>query len=347
LNCDQQTPSDGRSDGLLWLAGMIRFRHSGVRFPAAGRLHVAGDSVTMFPILGRPAQSLRPVATATLLALLLLAPSRASAGVLDWIFPQHDVQAITVTDTTPAGKLRRTPTAKDPVYYIAVDMGYRDFGGVIAGDKVPAKTEVRAAIVKALSQQHYLPAAKDHPTSLLLLWTWGTMNPQTLPSFSPNLPDPQINRQQLLRFLGGYKLGLVAKDPLLDDTVPGTVFHTAAMDEIDELSKEDLYIACIGAYDYAAAVRKENVLLWTTKISSPARGLTMAGSLPTMLALAAPYIGRETDMPVSVSATDHFKPDVKLGDAKVVEYLENTPLPIVDAEKLPESKPSKPVRPKK
>jgi hypothetical protein len=49
-----------------------------------------------------------------------------------------------------------------------------------------------------------------------------------------------------------------------------------------------------------------------------------------MLALAGPYIGRETEKPVSIKATDKFKPDVKIGDPTVVEFMEKTPVPIVE-----------------
>ena len=63
------------------------------------------------------------------------------------------------------------------------------------------------------------------------------------------------------------------------------------------------HAVAIAAYDFAAATRKEKVLLWTTKISCPSRGLALPETLPVMLALAGPNIGRETPKPVSVRAT--------------------------------------------
>lgn len=258
----------------------------------------------------------------------------AHAGILDWILPKHDVQVIAVTDTTPAENLRRMPTARDPQYYVLVNGGYRDFGGIIAGDKVPQKRAMVQAIANVLSKQNYLPATKAHPPSLLLICMWGTMYRETLPSMNPDLPDQQTNRNQLLRFLGGYKLGLVAKDPqddLMTPYLPGALFHTADMDMIDELSSEDLYVIAIGAFDFDALKRKQKVLLWTTKISCPATGLQMDETMPTMLALAAPYLGRETKVPVSISATDHFKPDVRVGAPRFIEYLEKNPVPVIDA----------------
>jgi hypothetical protein len=65
-----------------------------------------------------------------------------------------------------------------------------------------------------------------------------------------------------------------------------------------------------------------------------------------MLALAGPYIGRETAKPVSLKATEEFKAEVKIGDPTVVEYLDNTPLPVIEADPRPARK-SAPATPKK
>jgi hypothetical protein len=187
-----------------------------------------------------------------------------------------------------------------------------------------------------LAKQGYLPAGEGRPASLLLLWTWGTMNTDRVYSFNPDDTEGrQVNRRQLLRFMGAYKLGLVAKEPnaLMDDTLmPGVLFRDADQDLINDLSTEDLYVAAIAAYDYAAATRKEKVLLWTTKISCPSRGLGMPETLPVMLALAGPNIGRETPKPVAVKATDKFKPEVRIGDPTVVEYLQSNATPVAEVD---------------
>jgi hypothetical protein len=265
--------------------------------------------------------------------VLAAAPARA-ASFLDWIFPKHDVQVIAVTDTTPAGLLRRPASPAHPIYYVAVSAGYRDFGGIVAGEKAPPKEQVFAAMSKVLAKQGYLPANAEHPAALLLLWTWGTMNTDRLYTGNPDdLEGRQVNRQQLLRFMGGYKVGLVAKEPGgFQDSflLPGALFRDADSDLISELAAEDLYVAAIAAYD-AAAARKEKVLLWTTKISAPSRGLAMKETLPAMLALAGPHIGRETARPVAVKATDKFKPEVKIGDPTTIEFLEKNAVPVIEA----------------
>ena len=274
------------------------------------------------------------------------------AGVLDWLFPKRDVEVIAVTDTTPVGALRRPASLANPVYYIAVSAGYRDFGGIVAGDKIPPKEKVHTTMARVLAKQGYLPSSAQHPPAVLLLWTWGTLNTDLYPSMNPDLPDRQVNRSQLLRFMGAYKLGMIPREPgvLQGEMFPGVLFHDADQQQLSELAAEDLYVIALAAYDYGAAARREKVLLWTTKISCPSRGLAMDATMPAMLALAAPYIGRETAKPVSLRATEQFKTDVKIGDPQVVEYLESTPIPVAEPPPAPKggkAAPAKTGAPKK
>ena len=272
----------------------------------------------------------------SLLVLLagMSAAAPASAGILDWIFPKHDVQVIAVTDTTPAGLLRRPASPANPIYYQAVSAGYRDFGGIIAGEKIPPKEEVMKTIAKVLAKQGFLPGTTEHPPTLILIWTWGTMNTDMM--YSGDIDDTQgrqINRSQLLRFMGGYKLGLITKEPSAfsnDLLMPGTLFRDADSEMVSDLATEDLYVAAISAYDYAAATESKKVLLWTTKISCPSRGLALPETLPAMLALAGPHIGKETAKPVQIKAADKFKPEVKIGDPIMVDYMEKTPLSVME-----------------
>ncbi len=279
---------------------------------------------------------------------LLVLP--ASAGILDWIFPRHEVEIIAVTDATPVGALRRPASPDHPVYYMAVSAGYRDFGGIIAGEKEPPKSAVYKTMGAVLAKQGYLPATAKNPASLLMLWTWGTMNTDRMYSANPDDTEGrQINRRQLMRFMGAYKLGMISKEPnsLMDDTMmQGVLFRDVDQDLIYDLASEDLYVIALAAYDFDAATRKEKVLLWTSKISCPSRGLSLPESLPVMLALAGPHIGRETMKPVAIRASDKFKPDVKIGDPTLVEYLETNPIPVaeVDAAKATDAQKKAPAK---
>lgn len=269
----------------------------------------------------------------------LLVAWACHANVLDWILPKHDVQVITVTDTTPVGALLRRATPTHPVYYIAVNLGYRDLGGIIAGDKIPPKEAMVKTIAKVLAKQGYIPATKANPPSLVLVWMWGTLYVDKFDTGSDLFSDgQQVNRSQMLRFLGAYKLGMISKNPEpFSDTfyLPGLSGHGADADSIYDISGDDLYVAGIAAYDFRSFMQKKKVLLWTTKISCPSLGLTMDETLPAMLTIAGPNIGRETVTPVWVNASDKFKPEVKIGDPRLVEYLDNGKLPIIDAPTTP------------
>ncbi len=135
-------------------------------------------------------------AVLAVLTVLAVFTAPATAGILDWIFPKHDIQVITVTDTTPVGALRRPASPANPVFYMAVSAGFRDFGGIVAGEKAPKKEEVFKTMGAVLAKQGYLPATEKNPPTLLLLWTWGTMNTDRIYSFNPDDTEGrQVNRR--------------------------------------------------------------------------------------------------------------------------------------------------------
>ncbi|HUR58659.1 MAG TPA: hypothetical protein VM029_13185, partial [Opitutaceae bacterium] len=133
---------------------------------------------------------------------LCFALPASAASFVDFLFPKHDVHVITVTDTTPAGSLLRPVSPASPMYYMAINAGYRDFGGIIAGEKIPKKDDVIKTMARVLAKRGYLPADNEHPPTLLLTWTWGTMNTDRYYDGSGESEGRQTNRQQLLRFLG-------------------------------------------------------------------------------------------------------------------------------------------------
>jgi len=257
------------------------------------------------------------------LASLLLAPALSPAGILDFFYPDRDLQTITVTDFAPAAGLRRAPTPEDPVYYVAVSGGYRDLGGIKAGEKPIARDVVNKTMLKALAKQNYLPATEEHGADIVLVWTWGTFNRV----LSPLLDVPaQLNRRQMLRFLGGDKLGLTSRfnDQLSHEMLlPGLLMNGVDAHNLSDAATDDLFFAVITAFDALPGKDNRPVVLWNTRISCPARGFWLPEAMPAMLAIAHPYIGRETSKPVWVSATEKFKPDIILGDTKLVEFIES------------------------
>ncbi|HTT57369.1 MAG TPA: hypothetical protein VMF63_09680 [Opitutaceae bacterium] len=272
---------------------------------------------------------------ASLAAALLLAARPASAGnLLDWLF-RHDVQVITSTDMMPAGTLLRPPSPSSPVYYFAANAGYHDFGGIIAGDRLPATGDMIKFLARALAKGGFLPADAKHPPTECIVFTWGTFYRDIMPSMNPDWPGTQMNRLAMVRFLGGDKLGLVPDypDPWGATEMPGLTRFNPDAEAIADVARDDLYVVALAGYEFPVKEPKHPKLLWRTKISCPARGLVMSDTLPTMVAIAAPYIGRETGAPVWINASDKFKPEVHIGNPKFEGYLDSTPMPVYEARK--------------
>lgn len=261
------------------------------------------------------------------------APAASFSDRIDSLFPSAELQAITVTDYTSAGRLRRQPSPASPVYYMAVSTGYRDFGGSVAGEHMIPRQIVNDTMLKVLAKQGYLPAAPNQTPDLMLLWTWGTLNTERL-NFYPNGTHPQVNERQILRFLGGDKLGLKSMhdDPFPELTLaPGLIHEGAEASRFRDAASDDYFIAVIAAYDFKLRDPEHSQMLWNTRISCPSHGFWLPDAFPGMLAIATPYIGHETAKPVWIRATDQFKPEVRLGDLQVVEYLENNKTAVIDA----------------
>jgi hypothetical protein len=254
----------------------------------------------------------------------ICASSFGRAGFLDFLL-RKDLDVIVDTDMSPEGALMRTPSKENPVYYVAVSMGYRDLGGVVGGDKVPDKKAMYRIIGHALAKQGYLQATAAHPASQVIFIMWGSLYVQYIPNISnPELGDMQTNRRQMLSFMGGQKLGLLSPNPEYGDgdNLQGMFNKSDAAEAINEASRDDLYMAALASYDYQAFTQKKKKLLWTTRISCPSRGLVMADTLPNMITVATPLIGRETKSPAYIDASDRFKGEVQVGTPTVKEFMD-------------------------
>lgn len=283
-------------------------------------------------------------------ALLLSSPAALLADFkfLDWILGQRDLEVITVTDATPAGRQWPTPSPQQPQYYVALNFGFRDLGGVMGGITEPKSADALRTIAAALAKQGYLPAKEDSPPPTLILgFLWGTLNADWMPSMSTDLPDSQLNRQQIVRFLGGGKVGLGEDffDPLTPSIAGLTTLNVDAQ-RLFEMSREDFFVAVIAAYDLESLRQhKKKKLLWTTRIACPSLGFNLPETMPAMLAIATPHIGRETSAPVWKRASEHYRPDVKIGEMQLVEYLKESPIAVLDAPKqLPKPADKKPTK---
>jgi hypothetical protein len=268
---------------------------------------------------------------------LAAVPTLVQAGLWDLIRSHRDLEVITVTDVSSNGNLLAPATPEHPQYYIAASLGFRDLGGVMGGITEPPATEVLRLISAELAKQGYRPATtRSAPPSLLLVYTWGTLNADEFYGPNPDLPPVQLNHRQIVRFLGGRKVGIVDDDfnPLFQPAVGLQVYNYEARTLL-EVAREDFYVIVVSAYDLESALQKRHrPPLWTTRIAAPSLGFRMADVVPAMLAIAGPQFGRDTPRPVWVNASDKFKPNVKMGELQLLEYLGSDPLPVTDASHL-------------
>ncbi len=252
---------------------------------------------------------------------------------MDWLF-HHDVEVIVNTDVTPDGAKLPPVSREHPVYYLAISMGYRDLGACIAGDKQPSKETMYDFFGKALAKQGYLPANAIHPPTEVVVFAWGSLYVESS-SWDVDFPV-RINERGMLRFLGGEKLGLISKFPggLDTDFGPDLQYLRPDADKFRSASQDDLYMAVVLGYDFAAAAKKHRLLLWRTRIACPSRGLVMADTLPTMISIAAPLIARETAVPSWIRASDKYEPVIRIGEPVVEGYLGPGPLSSADESKF-------------
>ncbi len=261
----------------------------------------------------------------------------------------RDIEVITTTEVTAEGMHRAPASRAQPVYYVAVSGGYKDFAAAMNGDQVPAEKDMVTTVMLVLAQNGFLLASKEHPPSQFLTWNWGTMYTNVLTgvssSPSPNKvnvpgmgqvstgssgpqaspPAQDLSYDQKLRFLGGEKLGLVG--------APGSVDRSDAIIEplgsreddaahVGRAAQDNLYVIVISSFDCESMKARKPVLLWKTRIGCPSRGLIMDRTLPAMMSIAGPNIGHDTPTPAIARASDPHSGNVRIGDPTLQEFID-------------------------
>jgi hypothetical protein len=276
---------------------------------------------------------MRRLAPALLIPALFAAPALGHAGALDLILGKRDLEVITVTDLSSTGNFVPAATPENPQYYVAASLGYRDLGGYMAGIEAPPSEVVLHLISAELAKQGYVPSTAHSPApTLMLVYTWGTLNAENLYGGDPSAPPTQLNRGQIVRFLGGQKVGMDDNffNPLTAP-IQGLSVYNFEAERILDVARESFYVIVVSAYDIESALQKKRLPpLWTTRIAAPSLGFAMGDVFPAMLAIGGAQFGRETPRPVWINANDKFTPSVTLGELRLVEYLQDSPLPVAD-----------------
>jgi hypothetical protein len=82
---------------------------------------------------------------------------------------------------------------------------------------------------------------------------------------------------------------------------------------------DDCYYVVASAYDYRSVAGNHRQLLWRTRMTVNARAVSQAQALPTLIATAGPYLGREMTEPEVLVKRALDRGQVEIGQPKVVE----------------------------
>lgn len=92
-----------------------------------------------------------------------------------------------ITEMTNEGRKAPQATPATPVYYLSKPGAFVQLGlGSAAGEKPPAVERMEKVLEASLAQRGYLGASKDHPPTVVIVYSWGSHASPT----QDNVSDP-------------------------------------------------------------------------------------------------------------------------------------------------------------
>lgn len=256
-----------------------------------------------------------------------------------------------ITEMTAAGKALPPVSPPAPAYCELFSPGPKHLGHS-AGNEVTLKREaIEMLLTRSLATNGYVLAQRpEHPPSLLIIYTWGSHSLLTEPDEeNPMLGGEQVARNLLDRaaLVGGEKFARQMLDLFTQadamavatrsTTAPGgePVFTPALAEFMNPVAQfkraapkneflvdqaaSNVYYVVASAYDYASAGTNRRTLLWRTRMTVGADGVSQTQTLPTLVLTAAPYFGREMSEAETFSKRAVREGTVEIGTPIVVE----------------------------
>jgi hypothetical protein len=261
------------------------------------------------------------------------------------------VDQTVLTEMTDDGRKLPVPTAENPAYYVAEAAGLHSEGHGTASDRPPSDAVLSDSLHRALAVNHYLPAGPGHPPTLLVVYFWGAHNNLDKGTDDVGAAVPDVGHKNLLSraaLVGGTKFAAELKKALEQHDRDADTTVNPALDplklfierdfktrELYEQSLSNCYYVVASAYDYQSVARAQaRKLLWRSKMTVDANGVSMTDTLPALVLNAGVFLGR--DMPESAAFARRVgqTTGVNLGPLEVKEYLDKAPAP-PPAEKKP------------
>jgi hypothetical protein len=263
------------------------------------------------------------------------APSKSSwiLSLLPKPFQKNPSLEMTViTEVSEEGKKLPPVSPDKPAYYVPQTGGYVQMGDVWAGEKSLTQAEIERILSKALAARGYLPAKPpEQPPTLVVVYMWGSHS-LIVGDNMTEFPDRVVNNVlERATLVGGRKFAkelsllyqdaadqFAAKSMIYFDPVKAFKLHSPKNEFLLDQATDDCYYVVATAYDYAALARNRRVLLWITRMTVNSQGISQSQSLPTLIASAAPYFGREMAEPeVLIKRTRNVQ--IYFGTPTVVE----------------------------
>lgn len=260
-------------------------------------------------------------------------------SLLPKAFQTRPVLAISVvTDLTVAGRSLKPPTAQEPVYYYDFPSGYHHEGHGASEQGNVSSEEIKKLFQAALASSNYLPFTKDHPPTLVLFFLWGVhskLDKNDLETGQGGFSDVRFhNLLSRAALVGGDQFAKELTKAIDQQSRSGGP-SSSILDPVylftnrDDLTRnlmdqvlDDCYYVVISAYESAALARGERKLLWRTKMSTPAQGVSLVETTPALIASGRPFFGREMSEPSIVGKRINRDGKVEVGDLKFKGYEE-------------------------
>jgi len=259
-----------------------------------------------------------------------------------------------ITEVSEPGKKIPPVSPQSPAYYVTHSAGYHGAGDAADGKSLSAP-EVESILHRTLSGQGYLPATAEHPPTLALIYFWGAHN--LFDPDNDALSRGQALRNILDRatLVGGEKFAHELGRAIQESEAMASAVSTslgrgndpdsmnlgaaqavtqmaAQIDPVLRLKRRSpkleflveqaansCHYVVVSAYDYASLATKEKLLLWRTRMTVNAEGVSQLQTLPVVIAAAAPFFGRAMAESEVINRRTVRSGQVEIGMPTVVE----------------------------
>lgn len=287
------------------------------------------------------------LAVTTLLLFTPRIPAQEGGNVFTFLFPgltdaPPRFVFTAMTEFTDAGRKRGPASPQNPAYYITHSLGYQSRGDPIRETEA-TQDDIDSVLIEALGTTGLRKAGPGDRPQLAIIYMWGAHNPLDRDPDGPWL----LNGMDRAALVGGARwsnrLGRAVSDTIdMMETVsprcgsswggqrglsgmfkvmnPVRLFSYDAKNEqlLHQVSGR-CYFVVASAYDYDLLAKNQRQLLWRTRLTVAANGVSQKQSLPSLIAYSARFFGRDMTEPEIARLPAVPIGVVKMGTPEVVK----------------------------